>query len=196
MPPTAVAQALALTTANPSELDTDLLVVPVFEGEAAAGELEELDRATSGALGRAIASREVQGRPFELFVTPLVTGWRAERIAFAGAGKRADFSTERLRRLATAAALSGRQRRVSRLTWMHRGDLDLAASVQATAEGLVLAAFSGDRYKTGERMGAPASQLAIAVNHGAAQPMLASLEAAVEQGTNPGRVQQHFARPL
>jgi leucyl aminopeptidase len=177
----AVEQALALTTAQISDIDTDLLIVPLFEGESPSGELTSIDDATGGALGRALASKEIQGKPFELLLTPL-TGWKASRIAAIGAGKRADFSTDRLRRVATAAALAAKQRRVKRVAWLHRGDIDPVASVQAAAEGLLLAAFNADRYKTGERTGTPADELVIAVDRSLAQPILGRLEAAVEKG--------------
>jgi leucyl aminopeptidase len=177
----AVAQALALTTAPLSEIDADVLIVPIFEGESPSGELKTIDDATAGAVGRALASKEIQGKPFELLITPLV-GWGTTRVAAIGAGKRADFTTDRLRRVATAAALGARQRRVRRLAWQHRGDIDVVPSVQAAAEGLLLAGFSADRYKSGEKGGAPAEQIMIAVDREVAQPILRRLEAAVEKG--------------
>ena len=178
---TALAQALALTTAPLPELDADLLVVPIFEGESPSGDLEAIDDAAGGAVGRALDTRELEGKLYELLLTPL-TGWRAARLAAVGVGKRADFTTDRLRRAATSATLGARQRRVKRLTWLHRGDLDLVASVQAVAEGLVLGTFSGDRYKTAEKSNPPAEQLAIAVERTTARPIMAQLEAAIEKG--------------
>src|SRR6188474_503609 len=115
MPSTVSLPAIALSAASPADVDTDLLAVPIFEGDDMAADLRALDGATGGALMRAQESRELTGRPYELLVTPVTNGWRAARIAFIGAGKRADFSTERLRRVAGAAALGARQRRVQRL---------------------------------------------------------------------------------
>jgi leucyl aminopeptidase len=179
---TALAQALALTSAPLPDIDTDLFVVPLFEGESPSGELQAVDEASGGAVGRAIASREIQGRPFEFFLTPSTSGWRAARIAAIGVGKRGEFTTERLRRVATAAGLNARQRRVARIAWLHRGDLDPVAAVQAAAEGLMLAAFSADRYRTGERCNPPAEQLIIAVDASTARPLLNRIEVAVERG--------------
>lgn len=178
---TAVAQALALTIAPLPEIETDLLIFPIFEGETASGDLKAIDDAAGGAVGRALASKEIEGKPFELLLTP-VAGWRAERILAIGAGRRAEFTTDRLRRVATAAAISAKQRRIKRLTWMHRGDLDMAVSAQAAAEGLLLAGFSADRYKSGDKPYAPAEQLMIAMDRQAAQPVLGRLESAVEKG--------------
>jgi leucyl aminopeptidase len=180
MLPTTLAPAIVFSTARPSEVETDLLLIPLFEGEELAGELEGLDDVTGGAVGRALAAREIQGRPFDFFLTPVLRGWRAARIALVGAGRRAELSTERARRIATAAALGARQRRIPRLAWLSRGDLDPVAAVQAVTEGLVLATFSGDRYKTGERGTPAAEQLQVISAQGHADA--ASLEAAVERG--------------
>src|SRR5688500_2571539 len=177
---TVVAQALALTTTPAAEIETDLLIVPLFEGDTPAGDLKGIDDGTGGAVGRAIAAAELQGRPYEIFVTPFGEGWRTGRLLAIGVGKRVEFTTERLRRAATAGALWARQRRVARVAWLHRGDLDAAASVQAAAEGLVLAAFGTDRYKSGERQGAAAEQLLVAVDGHSDDSR--RLEAAVERG--------------
>jgi leucyl aminopeptidase len=177
---TVLAQPLTLTMSPLAGLDTDLVLVPVFEGEPPAGELETIDRAADGAIGRALASRELQGKPYEVFLAP-TPQWRASRIAAIGAGTRADFNTERLRKVATAAALAARQRRVRRIAWVVRGGLEAAAAVQASAEGLVLAAFSGDSYKSGERSGPPAEQIDVWVE-GAGEGDRTRLQAALERG--------------
>jgi leucyl aminopeptidase len=179
MPSTVSLPAIALSAASPADVDTDLLAVPIFEGDDMAADLRALDGATGGALIRAQESRELTGRPYELLVTPVTNGWRAARIAFIGAGKRADFDTERLRRVAGAAALGARQRRVQRLAWLNRGDLPLLASVQAATEGIALSAFSADRYKSGER-GAPPIDQALIIAVSAEKP--SELEAAIERG--------------
>ena len=61
----------------------DLLVLPWFEGQSAES-FEGLDAATAGEIERALASDEFAGRPYELFVTPLVEqGWSARRARSA-----------------------------------------------------------------------------------------------------------------
>src|SRR5689334_22816569 len=98
--------AVRLSLDHPSRIDVDLLVVPVFEAESAAVSIPSLDDAASGEVTRAAQAGEVTGRPYDFFMTPLVNGgWRAHRVALVGAGKAAEFSTERLRKVATAAAL-------------------------------------------------------------------------------------------
>ena len=157
MPTTVRAASVALASGKLSEIQTDLIVVPVFEGESGATAVAGLDEAAGGALGRATESGEFRGRMCDFFLTPL-TSWTAPRVALIGAGKSADFDTERLRRAAAAAGLAARQRRVKRIAFVNRGQAEPALAAQAIAEGLVLANFSGDVYKTGERSGPRSSR--------------------------------------
>ena len=170
--------AVTFSASRPADVDTDLLVLPVFEGEDVAARVAGLDEATAGTVARAAGTREVPGKTFELFLTPVVKGWRAARIGLIGAGKASDYGTERLRRLATAAALAARQRRIARLAFVHRGDVDAAAAAQAIAEGLMLANFSADRYKSGERAPGPLAEATVVV----AAEDAGALERAVERG--------------
>ena len=147
---------------NPARVDTDLLVIPVFDGEDVAGALPAIDQGTRGEVARAGTSGEIRGRLYEFFVTPFMAdGFRAGRVAIAGAGKAADFDLERLRKVATAAALLARGRRIPRVAFMLRGPMAGPDAAQAVTEGLILAGFSVDQYKTGERFGPPAAELAV-----------------------------------
>src|SRR3954449_12006675 len=145
MPSTVSLPAIALSAASPADIDTELLAVPIFEGDGMSADLRALDAATGGALAKAQQSQELRGKLYEQFVTSVTNGWRVNRIAFIGAGTRSDFSLERLRRLTAAASLSARDRRVRRFAWLNRGELPVLKAVQAATEGIVLSAFSADR---------------------------------------------------
>ena len=170
--------AVSFSPARATEVETDLLVLPVFEGEDLVARVPGLGEGTAGAVGRALASGEVQGKPFEIFITPLLHGWRAARVALIGAGPADALDTERLRRLATAAGSMARQRRIKHIAFTNRGDLDPAAAVQAIAEGLIFANFTGDRYKSSDRTPPPIDG-ALVVHAGGDT---AGLERAVERG--------------
>src|SRR6187549_2838391 len=108
----AVSPTVALSTSPVAEIETDLLVIPFVEGEPLLQAIPGLADATGGAIERALASKEAQGKPYELFLTPVLKGWKAARVALIGAGPAAGANLERLRRLATTAALAARQRHV------------------------------------------------------------------------------------
>src|SRR3954468_21472472 len=173
--------AVRLLAGPPAQVDADLLVVPLFEGEAIADSLKALDAATSGEAGRAVSSGELNGRLYEFFFTPVTSGWKARRIALVGAGKAGDFTLDRLRKIAAAAAMQARQKRIDRVAFLERGGLDAAGAVQAIADGLTLSAFSADQYKSGERLGPPPGEFTVLVvpDRGTSTR---ELEQAVERG--------------
>src|SRR5919204_2710717 len=117
MPAVAVSPVLTVTSEPLTRLETDVLVVPAFEGEDLAASLPEMDAAAGGEL-RAAQGGEFRGKPYDLFFTPATaTGWRVRRIALTGAGRASELDTERLRRTATAAALAARQRGLGRVAF-------------------------------------------------------------------------------
>ena len=65
MPSTVSLPAIALTAASPADIDSDLLAVPIFEGDDVSADLRPMDTATSGALLRALQSGELRGKLYE-----------------------------------------------------------------------------------------------------------------------------------
>jgi leucyl aminopeptidase len=142
--------AITPTTLLSPQIETDLLILPVFENDDLADEAA-LDAATGGAVASARARGELTGKAFEVFIT-VAQGWRAGRIALIGAGARKDFSRDRLRRVTLTGSLVARQRRVKRVAVVQRPDTGLSVSdaAQVMAEGVVLANFDGTAYKTSQ----------------------------------------------
>ncbi len=182
--PVPVATSLVRLSIDPlPSVETDLLVVPMFEGETRAP-ADGLDGAVAGEISRALSSGEAPGRPYDLFLTPVVRDWKARRIAIVGAGNRQAFDLERLRRLATTAALAARNRRLTRIAFVVRHADGAAApftdaqGAQAVAEGLMAGAYNGGLYKTSDRGGLPPVDIVVVV----AAPHSAELSAAVERG--------------
>jgi leucyl aminopeptidase len=181
---------VSLDSSALAEIDSDLLILPVVEGDAVLTALPGLSDATGGAVDRALATGEISGKAYEIFLTPVVRGWRAGRIAIIGAGAPGDATLERLRRIATAAALAARQRHVGRIAFVHRLPLPADEAVQVITEGLTLAAFSGDRYKSQDKGGAAPEQMLVVGPGGGV-----SLERAVERGRVLGE-SSNLAREL
>jgi leucyl aminopeptidase len=141
------------TAAPPASVDTDVLIVPWFEGDAPSS-LPGLDAAVGGDLARALESRELSGRLYEQLLLRVVdASWKPRRIMIAGAGPAAAFSGDLARKLASASGLGLKLRRVARAGFLLRQDGakgDAADIAQAVAEGLTLAEFNVGRYKTGD----------------------------------------------
>jgi leucyl aminopeptidase len=138
-------------TAQPTrDIDTDLLLIPIFEDDTLDDE-RDLDAAASGEVAAARAREELKGHPYDVFVTA-VRGWKTTRVALVGVGPRKDFSPDRLRRAATTGALTARQHRLTRMAVIHRPGTSVTPylAAQVLAEGVILGNFEGASYKTQE----------------------------------------------
>jgi leucyl aminopeptidase len=168
---TSAAQApLSYTSASPATVNAELLAVPWFDG-AGPDELSGLDAATGGEIARAIGTGEFTGKPYELFLAPIVDGsWKARRLALIGAGPSAEYSASVARRVATAAGLAARSRRVARTALLVRAGSDPPAPagdlVQAAAEGLTLSEFDSGAYKTSDVLPEAAVWTLVGANGG------------------------------
>jgi leucyl aminopeptidase len=139
---------IVCTAVRAPELGTDLLIVPVFQGDDLA-DVPGLDGATRGEISRAQTSGEFCARLEELFfATVFDATWRPRRVMLAGSGRRDAFSHIRLRGLAAACGRAARQRRVDSVAWLMRGVPSDSRHVQAVAEGFTLARFDPGLYKT------------------------------------------------
>jgi leucyl aminopeptidase len=140
--------AVALVAGSLASVDADLIVIPWFE-EDSTSSIDGLDAVTGGEVGRALAGGEFQGKAFEMFFAPVSgDGWRTKRVAIVGAGHRGAADGDIIRKIASAAGHSARQKRVGRVALVIRGGGDTAELVQAAVEGLTLAEFHGGSYKT------------------------------------------------
>ena len=130
-------------------LQADVLVVPVFEGEAGPG-FTMADGACGGRLSAAVATRGFLGKPYTTFAASVTQAdWRPAWVLAVGLGPRAGADPSRLRRAGTTAALVARDRRWSHLAMVLTGfEATLAEAAQAAAEGLTLAAHYNGVYKS------------------------------------------------
>ena len=161
--PTTTLPAIACVSSPFSALAADLLLVPWFEDDTPAS-LRGLDAAMGGEIARAVASKEFSGKPFEMLAAPVLDrSWRAARVLLVGAGRSSDYSSEVARKVASAAGLAARARRVDRAAFVLREARDPALLAQAIAEGLTLAEFNVGSYKTSEPApaGSPAWTVAL-----------------------------------
>ena len=184
--PSAATTPSIVTTGGPlAAIDTDLLVVPWFEDESPDA-VPGLDAAAGGQIARAIVSKEMSAKPFDLFLTPILNSdWRARRVALVGAGRADQFNAEVARKAAAAAGYGARQRRAKRVGFVVRTGSASAAAIsalaQAVSEGLTLSEFDAGSYKTAEPAPgkAPAWTIAITTE---ARATLADAAAAIERG--------------
>ena len=175
------------------KIEAEALVTYLFEEvKSFSGALAELDAATGGTLSKLIASGELTGKMLETTLLHYPQGLAAQRLLVMGAGKKDKFGTAELRRLAGAAVRTLKSRQVKRVTFLASENDRSAAGAQAIVEGMILANFDSEKYKTDKK---PGNEITAAALAGWSESSRA--EAAI--GLSRGRViaeSQNFARDL
>ncbi len=184
---------ITLETRTPATLQTQALATYVFEqDDPIQGTVAELDRLAGGALRKLAAGGEITGKPLEMTLLHSLPGLAPERLLLVGAGKAEKFNTAELRKLAGAALRHLKSRSVKRLAFLSRENDRTAAAAQAIAEGLLVADFEADKYKTEKKNDKAVEAAALA-------GWEASARAEAERGIARGRViaeAQNFTREL
>jgi len=143
---------LKLRTADPLKTKTACLVIGAFADHWSDSLLLELDRQLAGRLREARRSGEFTGKANETLLLQPAGSLPAKRILLVGLGPRRTAGLEHLRQAAGTAAGLLKGKRLNELACA-LPLLDLphaspAARVEAVAEGLLLAGYRFDRYRT------------------------------------------------
>src|SRR5713101_3014732 len=95
---------IPLATQPFAALDTDALVSYVFEeADPVQGRIAEVDQAAAGLLRKLAKSGELTGKMLEFTLVHAPAGLKAARLLLVGAGKREQFNSATLRKIAGAA---------------------------------------------------------------------------------------------
>ena len=173
--------AITLTSQPSADLQSDLLVIPVFTDDDFADE-GALDAASGGEVSRARERGELTGKLYEqLAIATSLANWKTPRALLVGAGSRKELTADHLRRIATVGGLGARQRRLTRVTVVDRSGTAVSPehAAQAIAEGVCLANYDGASYRT-------TGQSTVWIE--AAHVRISSDAAAVREALERGRV--------
>src|SRR5438445_547588 len=174
-------------------IETEALVTYVFEdNDPVQGRVAELDQACGGALRKLSSSGELTAKWLETTLVHFPAGLAPQRLLLIGAGKRDKFNVAQLRKLAGAALRYLKARKIARLAFLSWGADRNSASAQAITEGLLVAHFEPDKYKTEKKNGKEVEAAALA-------GWDAANCAEAEQGIERGRIvaeSQNFTREL
>src|SRR5260370_29713478 len=95
---------ITLVTSPYAALDTEALVTYVYEeADPVQGRIADLDQAANGLLGKLSKSGELTGKMLEFTLVHSPSGLKAARLLLVGAGKREQFNSATLRKVAGAA---------------------------------------------------------------------------------------------
>ena len=188
-----------LSTATPSQLETECLVVPVLDtADSKDGDksskptprLHTADKAVLAAAAGLIASGEVTGKMLETTLLHNPPGLKAKRLLLIGGGKAKEFSSSELRKLAGAAVRNLKAKDLKSFAFVAPAR-DTEDAVKSIVEGAFVGIFDPDYYKS-DRKEQKIDELIIVAPQGAVKR---SLQSAVEQGRIIGE-SQNFTRDL
>ena len=174
-------------------VETEALVSYVFEEtDPVQGRISELDQTANGLLRSLAKSGELTGKTLDMTLIHAPAGLKAARLLLVGAGKREQFTSATLRKLAGAALRYLKARSVKQLAFLVRENNTTEESAQAIAEGVLTANFETDKYKT-EKKNDKSVDTVLLTGYSDAE------RSAAEKGLTRGRIiaeSQNFARDL
>src|SRR5262245_20081288 len=147
---------IATVQASPTEVQTPLLVLQLFERDKElSSAAAELDARTEGLLSRVLQGGDVTGKKDEtlpLYPPPGSIG--AERVMLVGVGKRADYTLERLRRAVGSAIRQAEKLGVRALALLleqaekSNENMDAEVAARGAIDAAILAAWDFREYKS------------------------------------------------
>ncbi|MBI4165772.1 MAG: leucyl aminopeptidase [Acidobacteria bacterium] len=175
------------------QVEINTLVAYGFENApGASGTVELLHDDIRGVIAELNADRELNGKNYECTLIHRPVGLAAQKLLLVGAGKKNKFDEHHLRRLAGAGARHLRARGIREFAWIVDGAALEGYGIQAITEGLIIADYDADRYRTERNDEKRIERVVLATN--GAMPGLAA-----EFGLNAGRIiaeAQNFTRDL
>jgi len=175
-----------------SNAQSDALVTYVFDkDDKFDGVLGEIDRAMGGRLASLASTGELTGKSLELTLLHFPEGLAAKKLLLVGAGKPEKFRVSDLRRIAGTAVRHLKTRGVKKIVFLTREGERGPAAAQAVVEGMIVADFESDKYRT-DRKNRQIESVALSGFDGG---LGADLTAAIENGRVIAE-SQNFARDL
>ena len=184
---------ITLETQPFAALDTEAVVSYVFEEtDPIQGRIAEIDQAAAGLLHKLAKSGELTGKMLEFTLVHAPAGLKAARLLLVGAGKREQWSSAALRKIAGASLRFLKARSVKNFALFVREGNATEENAQAIAEGALTANFESDKYKTDRKNDKNIESVLVAGFSNAER-------AAGDKGLSKGRIiadAQNFARDL
>jgi leucyl aminopeptidase len=143
---------IQLETKPYAAIEIEALVSYLFEEpDPIQGRVAEIDQAAGGLLRKLAQGGELTGKTLEFTLIHAPVGLKAARLLLVGAGKREQFNTATLRKIAGAALRYLKSRSVKNFSILLHEKEASEESAQAVAEGVLAANFESDKYKTDKK---------------------------------------------
>src|SRR3984893_3231971 len=192
-----------LSSSNPSQLETDCLVVVVLDQsekdqskrDKPAVTVESSDAAVRDAAKEVISSGEVTAKAFETTLLHRPAGLKAKRLLLVGGGKAKTFSAAELRKLAGAGERTLKSKSIRRFAFVvPETAIPSSQGLRAIVEGAFVGNFDPGYYKSDRNEKDQKIDALTIVVHGNAHDAKA-MESAMQTGRIVAE-SQNFTRDL
>src|SRR3989442_14690947 len=127
---------ITLETQPFAALDAEALVSYIFEEtDPVLGRIAEIDQASGGLLRKLAKSGELTGKMLEFTLVHTPAGLKAARLLLVGAGKREQWNSAALRKIAGAALRYLKSRSAKNFAFLVREGHATEETAQAVVEG-------------------------------------------------------------
>src|SRR5215207_6443499 len=137
-----------------TKVTSDVLVVPLLQGEQQGESIRTLDTALAGTLEQQITHSGFAAKEGETLVFPTYGRLPSRTLLLLGVGKPANLASDLWRRCAARAHREAKGQGTKQLTWYFSKDYQSEEQLAAVVEGTCLAAYSFEKYKS-EKNGKP-----------------------------------------
>jgi leucyl aminopeptidase len=143
---------IQLETQPYSSIQADALVTYIFDkDDKVEGVVADLNQAMDDRLATLAATGEITGKPLSLTFIHFPQGLEAKRLLIVGAGKSDKFAVTDLRKIAGTALRYLKNLGAKKIVFLAREGQGGPSAVEAVTEGLVIADFESDKYKTDKK---------------------------------------------
>ncbi len=136
-------------------LESDLVIIPLTQGEQSSKNVQALDAALNGALQEQITRSGFTGKDGETLLFQTQGRLPSRAVLLLGLGKADNVETETWRRVAGKSYREARHQGAKHLAWFFAADRGRDDTLTAVVEGTVLSSYTFDKYKS-EKNGKPA----------------------------------------
>ncbi len=136
-----------------TDVNAQALVIGIFEGDLLPPAPASVDAALDNIITGMLERKELKGKAGEIAGIHTLGRLTASRVFLVGLGKREQFTPEAARRAAGIATKALLKSRLASAAFAVFGDdaLEAEAAARAMSEGIRLASYRFDHYKSGDR---------------------------------------------
>ncbi|MDA2934202.1 leucyl aminopeptidase [Acidobacteria bacterium AH-259-D05] len=171
---------IRLVKKNWDSIECDALIVPIFEDENNGDHFfSTLDEKLGGLLSELKSTEEWTSKASQISVIYRPNQLKTARLILLGVGPRESYDSHSIRTLIMKAVHKVKSYDLKRVAFYRRSQVEPKRAAQAAVEGVILATYEGDDYKTKDKSKNFIEEILFVTNE---DMDIANVEAAMERG--------------